>query len=305
MEHVIEANQLSLNYGKIPALQDITIALNGNRLIGLIGKNGSGKTTLMKLCAGLLEPTLGSIRVFGEAPADNLKILSDVIYSYPDMPHRGDNTLKQIIMNYGMFYPGFDSEFAYKLMEYFSLDRMKKYKSLSQGMESTFNLICALSARAGVTLLDEPILGMDVNVRKQVYEILLRDYMEYPRTIIISSHILSEIEEILSELLLMDSGKVILYKEMDEVRGMAYRIDGTKEQVTAFITGRSILYQEHKTLGSYAVIEEPCDDTVIRESSQAGISLSKVSPEDLYIYKTYHGREMDIECLWEKQSLTI
>lgn len=305
MDYAIEISQLTLSYGKKPALDDISIDLNENRLIGLIGKNGSGKTTLMKLCAGLLEPSKGSVRVFQESPVDNLKILTDVIYSFPSIPHRGKQSLSQIIQTFTMFYPKFDTIFAYKLLEHFSLNKSMKYQSLSQGMTSTFNFICALSTRAGLTLLDEPILGMDVTVRKRIYEILLRDYMEIPRTIIISSHILSEMDEILSELLLIDSGKVVLYKEMDEIRGLAYRIDGTAEQVKGFSANRKVIYQEHKSIGSYAVIEDQCDEEIIKEGKAAGLAISKVSPEDYYIYKTNHGRGLDIECLWEKQTLAI
>lgn len=303
MDQIIEMDQLTLTYGKKPALTEFTASLNDNRLIGLIGRNGSGKTTLMKLCAGLLEPTDGSIRVFGENPVDRLNILSEVMYSYPEVPHRRDGSLYESIQNFAMFYPRFDENFALKLLDLFSLNSSMKYKSLSQGMASTFNFICAIASRAKLTLLDEPVLGMDVIVRKRVYEIILRDYMEYPRTIIISSHILSEIEDILSEILLIDSGRIVFYKDMEEVRSMAYRIDGAKEKVEAFSSRRTVIYEEHKTIGSYAIIEDQCDETTVRECMEEKLTLSRVRPEDLCIYKTIHGRGQDIECLWEKQTL--
>jgi ABC-2 type transport system ATP-binding protein len=156
-------------------------------------------------------------------------------------------------------------------------------------MKSVFNYICALSTRAKITLFDEPILGMDVTVRKKVYEILLRDYMEYPRTIIVSSHILSELEDILSEILLLDHGTIMFYKDMEEVSSMAYRVDGSEEAVRAFVEKRAVLYEDHKTLGSFAIIESQYDEIATKEGKDRNLTISKVRPEELCIYKTIHG----------------
>lgn len=300
MSGVIEAKQVRLKYGKKTALNNISIDLGENQLIGLIGRNGCGKTTFMKLCAGLLEPTDGEIFVLNETPINNIDVLKEVIYSYPNIPHNPSNTLQRIFNYFSMFYPRFDQVFALKLLDVFSLKSSMKYKSLSQGMESIFNFICALSTRAKVTMFDEPVLGMDVTVRKKVYEILLRDYMEYPRTIIVSSHMLSELEDILSEILLLDQGTIIFYKDLEEVNSMAYRIDGSEEAVKAFAEKRDVLYEDHKTIGSFAIIEGQYDHIATKEGKDRNLIISKVRPEDLCIYKTIHGGKEDFECLWEK-----
>ncbi len=302
MSGVIETKQLKLAYGKKLAINNVTISLNENQLIGLIGRNGSGKTTFMKLCAGLLEPTNGDILVLNENPINSINVLQEIIYSYPRVSHKGGNTLQGIMDYFSLFYPRFDLKFALKLLEVFSLNPYMKYKNLSQGMESTFNYICALSTRAKLTLFDEPVLGMDVTVRKKVYEILLRDYMEYPRTIIVSSHILSELENTLSEILLVDNGTIVFYKDMEEVSSMAYRVDGAEAEVKTFVEKRSVLYANYKTLGSFAIIENQYDDVDRKESKNLNLVITKVRPEDLCVYKTTHVREEDLECLWEKQN---
>jgi ABC-2 type transport system ATP-binding protein len=301
MNHVIEMQQLSFSYGKKHALKNIRIQMNENQLIGLIGRNGSGKTTMMKLCAGLLVPKSGEIKVFGQNPVNNLSVLNEVIYSYTKVPFKAPLTLERIITDFGRFYEHFDMVFAYKLMDYFSLNHRAKYSSLSQGMCSLVSFICAISTRAKLTLLDEPVIGMDITIRHMVYEILLRDYMEYPRTIIISSHILSEIQDLLSEMIIIDNGAVLLYKALDELQTMAYRIEGGREEVETFLTNRTVLYKEHKVTGSLAVLEASFDAAADKECKQLNLSLSKVTPEELYIYKTNDRKEMDIECLWEKQ----
>jgi ABC-2 type transport system ATP-binding protein len=286
---VIEIKQVGLKYQEKLALNNISLRLNENQLIGLIGRNGCGKTTFMKLCAGLLEPTDGQILVLNENPMNQIDVLKEIIYSYPNIPHNASNTLQIIFDYFNMFYPRFDQIFSLKLLEVFSLKPSMKYKSLSQGMKSVFNYICALSTRAKITLFDEPILGMDVTVRKKVYEILLRDYMEYPRTIIVSSHILSELEDILSEILLLDHGTIMFYKDMEEVSSMAYRVDGSEEAVRAFVEKRAVLYEDHKTLGSFAIIESQYDEIATKEGKDRNLTISKVRPEELCIYKTIHG----------------
>lgn len=299
MNRILETKQLSFLYGKKPALNQININLNENQMIGLIGRNGSGKTTFMKLCAGLYQPSAGEINILGQNPLNNLAVLQEIIYSYTKVPHKSSLPLELIIEDFAGFYEHFDKVFAYKLLEFFSLHRKSKYSSLSQGMSSVLGFICAISTRAKLTLLDEPVNGMDISVRRKVYDILLRDYMEHPRTIVISSHILSELQELLSEMIIIDNGELVLYQSLDELQSMAYRVEGSKEAIQSYTASRTVLHQENKVTGSSAIIEEKLDDNTRKESKQLNLILSKVTPEELYIYKTNHGREMDLECLWE------
>lgn len=305
MKNVLEINQLDFSYGKKQVLKNISIDIHDNQIIGLIGRNGSGKTTIMKLCAGLLIPASGEINVFGLNPINNLTALREIIYSYTKVPHKPSLTLERIIESFGEFYENFDKVFAYKLLEFFSLNRRIKYSSLSQGMASVLNFICAIATRAKLTLLDEPVVGMDISVRRKVYEILLRDYMENPRTIIISSHILSELSDLLSEMIILDNGEILLYSPMEELQTMAYRVEGSKEAINAFIIGRPILYTEHKITGSSAIIEAPLDTATEIDCKQRNLVISRVDPEELYIRKTGHGKEMDFECLWKNQNGVI
>lgn len=300
MGGIIDTNELTIDYGNHLALKNVTVQLNENQLIGLIGRNGSGKTTFMKACAGLLEPTAGYIKVLNSNPINKIEVLEQVIYSYPSVPFHESNTLNRLFDYFKMFYPNFDQSFAEKLLSFFSLKPSFRYKDLSQGMSSIFNFIWALSTRAKITLLDEPVVGMDVTVRKKVYEILLRDYMEHPRTIVVSSHMLSEMEDILSEILLIDKGTLIFYKDLDEVNAMAYRVDGAKEDIEAFINNRYTLYKKYNTLGSFAIIDGNCDSNSMKECKELNLIISKVRAEELCVYYTKQKGEEDIECLWEK-----
>lgn len=300
MRGVIETKQLTFKYGRKTALDHVNITLNENQLIGLIGRNGSGKTTFLKLCTGYYYPTDGEITVFEEEPFHKIEGLGEIIYSNPNVYHKESNTLEQILEYFKLTYHRFDAVFANKLLEIFELQPSMRFRSLSQGMVSVFHFICALSTRARLTLFDEPILGMDVASRKRIYEILLRDYIEFPRTIIVSSHILSELEDILSEILLIDEGKIILYKDLDEVRTMSYRIDGTEDAVKVFCSGKTVIYSNYNTMNSYAVIEGEYNDISMAEGEKYNVAFSKVRPEDYCVYKTLRGGEADLECLWER-----
>jgi ABC-2 type transport system ATP-binding protein len=283
------------------AVDSFSVDIPEGKTIGLIGRNGSGKTTLMKMCAGQLEVSEGKLEVFGSPPMDNLDVLSRVMYTFHDMTFERHLTLEHIISNYALILSSFDLEFARKLLKYFDLPSKMKYSHLSQGMMSTFNFICGLSCRTGLTLFDEPVLGMDVTVRRSCYEILLRDSIEHPRTIIISSHLLAELEGVLSDILLIDRGRLVLFSSLDDLRQSAYRVEGSKQDVDAYCAGRYVIYSKNG-LTSEAVIGEIFNESTADKVTQSGLKVSAVRPEDLCVYLTRENKEGEMECLWQKGS---
>ena len=295
---IVRTVNLSKRFGKTNALSDLSVSVKENSITGLIGRNGSGKTTLLKIIAGLLNKTDGEVQVFGQQPMDNLSVLSRLVYTYHNVQYESAMRLGAIVYAYKEMFPSFDSEFAEKLMSYFELSRKAKYKSLSQGMCSIFNFLCALSCRAPLTMLDEPVLGMDVTVRKAAYEILLRDFTEYPRTFIISSHLLSELESTLSDILLVEQGQLVLNSPIDDVRQSAYRIDGTPSAIEQHISGKNVIANKSTELSSFAVVyEQPTDETV-KSAKRHGLAVSPVRAEDLCVYLTRQNKEEELECLW-------
>jgi len=297
----IQAEALTKNYNKWKrAIDGLSVEIPAGGLVGLIGRNGSGKTTFMKLCAGLLNVTGGSLKVFGQAPMDNLEVLSNLVYSHPGLEYEPSLQLETILRNYARMFLDFDFEFASKLLRYFDLDSGLKYKQLSQGMVSTFNFSCGLACRAKLTLLDEPLLGMDITVRKAAYEILLRDYNEYPRTILLSSHLLAELEGILSDILLIDEGKLVFFCSLDDLRQSAYQLEGDRASLEAFCEGKPLIYRKNGELQSLAVVYEPLDESTKAEAGRWQLRLSAVRVEDLCTYLTRESKEGELACLWEK-----
>ncbi|MEG0133305.1 MAG: ABC transporter ATP-binding protein [Clostridium sp.] len=298
MDYCIEANNLTKSYKSKIALSGISVKLNSNELIGLIGSNGSGKTTFMKLCAGLLEKTQGELTVLGGAPMDNLNVLENIVYCYPNMPHDRNLSLLKIMEYYKIMYLTFDFQFGSKLLNHFGFNPKSKYDSLSQGMKSLFNFICGISTRAPLTMFDEPILGMDVKVRKSVYDILLRDYLEHPRTIIISSHILSELENLLSELLIINNGALVLYKDMDSIKESAYRVDGNSTDLKEFFKDKNVLHENSSDFSAFGIIEDAITASTEAEAKANNLKISRIRPEELYVYLTGNNYEGGLDSLW-------
>ncbi len=298
-DYIISTKHLSKNYGNKLAIDDFTIDISADKITGLIGRNGSGKTTLMKLIAGQLDATGGELKVLSEAPIDNLKVLKNVVYTYHDYRYSKGLDLNTILLNYDSLFETFDKEFASKLLKYFDLKPGMKYYQLSQGMASVFNFISGLSCRTKLTMFDEPVLGMDVSVRKSIYEVLLRDYTEHPRSIIISSHLISELEGVLSDIILIDNGKPVLYDSIDNIREYAYRFDGARNSLEAFNQGKDVIYSKCGDVGSYSVLRGPLSENLINESKQYHLELSQVRVEDLFVYLTKQNKEVELECLWE------
>ncbi len=296
---IISTRQLYKHYGSKPAINDFTIDITPNMITGLIGKNGSGKTTLMKLFAGQLVATGGEVIVLSEPPMDNLRVLQHIVYTYHNYIHLRYIDLNTIISNYATLFRTFDKDFALKLLKYFDLKPGMKYHQLSQGMASTFNFICGLSCRTKLTMFDEPVLGMDVSIRKSIYEVLLRDYAEHPRSIIISSHLISELEGVLGDIILIDDGKLLLHDAIDAIQEYAYRVDGARTGIEAFTRGKDVIYSKSGEIGYFSILRGPITEGILSECRQLSLELSPVRVEDLFVYLTKQNKEVELECLWE------
>lgn len=212
--NVVECNELIKIYGNSKALNNLSFTIEENKITGLIGRNGAGKTTLLKIIAGFLKQTSGDVKVFSENPFNSIKVSSNMIFIDDNMTLPETLNLTETLEAISGFYRNWDMELAKGLFNYFSLDPKQHYRSLSKGMKSTFNIIIGISCRSPLTIFDEPTTGMDAAVRKDFYRALLKDYIEVPRTIILSSHLLNEIEDILEEVLLIKEGEKLFQMQL-------------------------------------------------------------------------------------------
>lgn len=284
---VIQCDNVTKVYRNSNALSDLSFAIEENTITGLIGRNGAGKTTLLKLLSGFLKPTGGEIKVFNENPFNNLDTSINTIFIDENMTFSKHLTLDEILMAAKEFYPNFNEVMSRKLLEYFSINKSKKHSELSKGMTSTFNMIVGIASHCALTIMDEPTAGMDAAVRKEIYKIILRDYIENPRTILISSHHLEELEDILEDILLLKSGTKCLHMPVVDLKEYAIAFRGREKDVRSLIKGRPVLYEE--TFGKdsiYLVVETKNFQEDLIAAKAISIDGNSVSTNDLCIYLT-------------------
>ncbi|WP_449539037.1 ABC transporter ATP-binding protein [Ferdinandcohnia sp. Marseille-Q9671] len=285
--NVVECQSVSKQYGRAIALDNLTFTIKPNTITGVIGRNGAGKTTLLKTLAGFYRTSAGNVRVFSEDPFNNLKVSSNLIFVDDNMVFPPWLTLSEILEASSTFYPNWDRDLAKRLFDYFDLHPKQLHHHLSKGMKSTFNMIIGLSSRSPLTIFDEPTTGMDAAVRKDFYKALLKDYIAYPRTILFSSHLLSEIDTFLENVLLIRNGKVALHESVDDLKEYAIGLRGRSSVIQEVTGGMEVLHEED--FGNdytYSVVKNIYPESTWQEAKKRGIELTPVATEDLCVYLT-------------------
>jgi ABC-2 type transport system ATP-binding protein len=288
---VIECTDVMKTYLRRNALNKLTFSIEENTITGLIGRNGAGKTTLLKIIAGFIKETSGGVRVFDEKPFNSLKVSSNSIFVDDQMSFPPALNLGELLEAAGHFYPNWDMKLAKGLLDYFGFDPQNYHNRLSKGKTSTFNMIIGLAARCPLTLLDEPTTGMDEAVRKDFYRALLKDYIAHPRTIMISSHHLNEIEDLLEDVLLIKDGKMHLHMPISDLKEWAIGVKGRAEDVLEWTNGKELLFENRMGIGTmYAVVRNDFTKLALEKAGLVGLEITPVRASDLCVYLTNNSK---------------
>ncbi|WP_238881673.1 ABC transporter ATP-binding protein [Clostridium sp. YIM B02551] len=284
---IIECTNLTKDYRNTKALDNISFTIEENTITGLIGRNGAGKTTLLKIIAGFMKNTSGEISVLGSNPFNSLNVSSNLFFADDNIEYPASLNLSELLVEISKFYSNWDMSLAKGLFEYFRLNPKQYHSKLSKGQRSTFNVIVALSTHSPITIFDEPTTGMDASVRKDFYRALLKDYIRYPRTIILSSHLLSEIEDILENILLIKNGTKMLHSSVEEIKEMAICLRGDTDYIHELCRNKDIIYTE-KLSGNLTsiVVKNEFTETDLQKAKIKGIEIFTVSADDLCVYLT-------------------
>ena len=212
---LLKCINLNKSYGDKKVLKDINLTIPRGKIIGLLGKNGTGKSTLIKLINDLLTPTSGTILVNGkEIGVESKKIIAYL----PERTYLDKTmTVDKVIKYFSEFYDNFDSEKARKLLKDLDLDTTQKLSKMSKGMQEKVQLVLVMSRKADLYILDEPLGGVDPATRDYILDTILNNFNE-GASVIISTHLIADIERILDEVIFIDKGKIILQSDSDELR---------------------------------------------------------------------------------------
>lgn len=212
---ILQCTNLCKSYGKKQALNNLNLSLTKGKIIGLLGPNGSGKTTFIKILNGLLTPTSGEAFIDG----NRIGIESKKIVSYlPDCVGLPEwMKINELINFYKNFYEDFNSEKAYIMLENLKIDPNEKFKTLSKGNKEKVQLILVMSREAKLYLLDEPMGGVDPATRDYILNTIISNYSENS-TVIISTHLIADVEKILDEVLFINNGEIVIQDTVDNIR---------------------------------------------------------------------------------------
>ena len=276
---MIEGKGLTMRFGNNTALDGVDVCFGDNKIYGLLGRNGAGKSTLLSVVTNRLLPTAGEVFIDGEPARENDRVLGRVYYMGEKTLLPDTATVAQLFRWTGDFYPGFDGEYAGQLADTFGLPEKKKLKNLSTGYLTIAKLIAALASNAPYTLFDEPVLGLDANHREVFYRQLIESYSRQPRTILISTHLIEEVADIIEQVVIIKAGKILLDRPAEEVKRMGYTVSGRAEAVDAYCTGRDVLSVD--TLGG---LKTAC---IVGKAEEApGLDVSGLDMQKLFIRLT-------------------
>jgi ABC-2 type transport system ATP-binding protein len=290
---VIEVENLTRRFGKFTAVDTVSFQIEENGIYGLLGRNGAGKTTIMQLLTGQDFATAGSIRVFGANPVENAGVLENVCFIKESQRYPDDYKPKHVLAAAPAFFTNWDADFASELVSKFRLPVNRRIKKLSRGQTSALGVIVGLASRAPLTFFDEPYLGLDAVARQLFYDTLLTDYAEHPRTVVLSTHLIDEVADLLEHVIVIDDGHIIIDESADNIRGAATTIAGKRVDVEKFIADRDVLHQEN--LGGLATATVGrLTDSEKKAAIASGLELSSVSLQQL-IVRTTQASEREFE----------
>ena len=222
MSVILETKNLTKNYGSARGLSDLSLTLEGGKIIGLLGSNGSGKTTLIKMIAGILQPTSGSITVNGLPVGTETK---KIVSYLPERTYLNSWMRISDILNYFEdFYADFDKENARRMLVSLGVNETAKLKTLSKGTREKVQLVLVMSRKAKVYLLDEPIAGVDPVAREFILETILSNRAP-DSTILISTHLITDIEKILDRFVFIRDGQLLMMQDVEKVKESGKTVD--------------------------------------------------------------------------------
>ncbi|GAB3532400.1 ABC transporter ATP-binding protein [Arthrobacter tecti] len=286
MSSIIDIQGVTKRYRKFEALREVTLSLEPNRIYGLLGRNGAGKTTLMSILTAQGFATSGQVRVFGEDPYENERVLSRICFIRESQKYPDSFNATHAFKSAALFFPNWSQELADRLVEDFQLPMRRTIKKLSRGQLSAVGVIIGLASRAELTFFDEPYLGLDAVARQLFYDRLVEDYSEHPRTVILSSHLIDEVANLLEHVIVIDRGRILMNDEAEAIRGSAFTIVGSAEKVADFLGSREVVHTDRfASLASVTALGTLTQEE-IRTAADLGLELAPVSLQQLIVRKT-------------------
>lgn len=221
---MLEVRNLTKTFGTFTALQELNMTIPRGAVYGLVGPNGAGKTTLIRHITGVYRPDCGEIALDGEAVWENPGVKRKIGFIPDDLFFFHSATIEDMRRYYKGLYPRFDDALFEKLGEAFDLPRKSPIRKFSKGMKKQAAFWLTVACRPELLVLDEPVDGLDPVMRRQIMGLILSDVAEYGTTVLVSSHNLRELEDICDHVGIMDKGKMLLERSLEDMQGGTVKV---------------------------------------------------------------------------------
>ena len=283
--NAIEIKNITKRYKNVTALDNVSFSFELGKIYGLLGRNGAGKTTLINIIANRIFPDCGEVLIDGIPARENMTVHGKIFCMSEADLYDKDLKVKEHFKWTNRFYDEFDLNKAFKLSEKFNLDTNKRFKALSKGYQSIFKLIIALSLNVPYVIFDEPVLGLDANHRELFYSLLLKELETGERTLIIATHLIEEVSNIIEEVVLIDNGKFLLQKSVEELLETGYSVSGFAKEVDRYCEGRNVIgYDE---LGSMKIAYISGEKPALPQGSN--LQITAMNLQKLFVKMTEKG----------------
>lgn len=239
--NAIQIKNVTKKYKEVTALDNISFSFEFGKIYGLLGRNGAGKSTLINFIANRIFADQGEVLIDGIPAKENMDVHEKIFcMSETDLYDR-DLKVKDHFKWTNRFYDDFDLNKALEYAKKFHLDTNKRFKALSKGYQSIFKLIIALSLNVPYVIFDEPVLGLDANHRELFYHLLLKEFENNERTLIIATHLIEEVSNIIEEVVFIDSGKILLQESVESLLEKGYSVSGIASEVDRYCEDKNVI----------------------------------------------------------------
>ena len=283
--NAIQIKNITKRYKGVTALDDVSLSFEFGKIYGFLGRNGAGKSTLINIIANRIFADQGEVLIDGIPAKENMGVHEKIFcMSEADLYDR-DLKVKEHFKWTNRFYSDFDLEKALALSRKFELDVNKRFKALSKGYQSIFKLIVALSINVPYVIFDEPVLGLDANHRELFYSLLLKELENNELTLILATHLIEEVSNIIEEVVLIDRGKILLQKTVEELLETGYSVSGLAQEVDRYCDGRNVIgYDE---LGNLKVAYVLGEKAALPKGSN--LQIAAMNLQKLFVKMTEKG----------------
>ena len=287
MMEQLKVSHLTKKFGRHVILNDVTFTLEPAKIYGLLGRNGAGKSTLLNLISNRIFPTSGSIKL-GEDEVNTDKTSDKIFLIGEDNLYYKQVTINQMFDLADAAYGNFNYKNAQQMLERFELDGASKFDKLSTGQKTAAKITLALNVNADYIFLDEPVLGLDANHREIFYQEVIKTYQARPRTIVISTHLIDEVQQLLEDVILLYHQHIIEDDSVQNLLSRAYDISGPAKLVEQCTTGLRVLGKEDLgNIRTAHVFDQLPDDRILPDQVQ----IDHYDLQHLFIYLTNGGQQ--------------